>query len=74
MKEAQVVAFMDTLSNVDWQELADQKALLVELNSMLISSPEYRDALTSVIELLDRLHDAAEAAGLWETPEDESED
>mgnify|MGYP003457641327 CR=1 FL=1 len=74
MKEAQVVAFMDTLSNVDWQELADQKALLVELNSMLISSPEYRDALTSVIELLDRLHDAAETAGLWETPEDESED
>ena len=74
MKEAQVVAFMDTLNNVDWQELADQKALLVELNSMLISSPEYRDALTSVIELLDRLHDAAETAGLWETPEDESED
>lgn len=74
MKEAQVVAFMDTLSNVDWQELADQKALLVELNSMLISSPEYRDALTSVIELLDRLHDAAETAGLWETPEDESEE
>ncbi len=73
MKEAQVVAFMDTLNNVDWQELADQKALLVELNSMLISSPEYRDALTSVIELLDRLHDAAETAGLWETPEDESE-
>lgn len=74
MKEAQVVAFTDTLANVDWQELADQKALLVELNTMLISSPEYRDALTSVIELLDRLHDAAETAGLWEPSEDESED
>ena len=39
MKKTQLAASTNTLSNVDWYEIAQQKALLEELNAMLATSP-----------------------------------
>ena len=74
MNKTQLAAFTDALSNVDWYEIAQQKALLEELNAMLATSPEYREAVVGVMDLLDRLQAAAEAAGLWEQSGDEDEE
>ena len=74
MNKTQLAAFTDALSNIDWDELAQQKALLEELNAMLITSPEYREAVSGVMDLLGRLQAAAEAAGLWEPSEEEDEE
>jgi hypothetical protein len=60
----------NTLNNVDWNLLHQQKLALLEmLNRRRTDSPE-AEALSGIINLLDTLQDEAADAGIWEFPSD----
>ena len=63
----------NTLNQVDWNLLHQQKLTLLEmLNRRRSNSPE-AEALSGIINLLDTLQDEAADAGIWAFP-DETED
>lgn len=58
----------ESLNNVDWNLLHQQKRVLLEmLECQRDGSPE-AEALSGIINLLDTLQDEAADAGLWSFP------
>jgi hypothetical protein len=61
----------ESLNNVDWNLLHQQKLTLLEmLKHQRDGSPE-AEALSGIINLLDTLQDEATDAGIWEFPSDD---
>ena len=63
----------ESLNNVDWKLLHQQKLVLLEMQRCQRDGTPAAEALSGIIHLLDALQDDAAAMGLWAFPNEDGE-